>query len=70
MNILANMRSKICIKGPLIIGSKFVTIWEVTWGEGVKVNDDKVWQGGRGLKIGGRPVKYFLNGPLVEGDFD
>ena len=34
MHILANMRSKICIKGRLIISSKFVTIWLVTRGEG------------------------------------
>ena len=34
MHILANMRSKICIKGRLIISSKFVTILVVTGGGG------------------------------------
>ena len=28
-------------------------------GRGIKANDDKVLQGGRGSKIGGRPVTYF-----------
>ena len=65
MHILSNMRSKICIKFRLIIRSKFVTNKVVTRGEGVKANGDKVWQGRRGSKIGGRPVTYFLNGPLV-----
>ena len=63
MPILANMRSKICIKGRLIISSKFVTILVVTRGEGVKANGDK---GGKvGSKIGIFTVTYFLNGPLV-----
>ena len=66
MNILANIRSKICIKGRLIISPKFVTIWVVKRGEWVKANFGKVWQGGRGSKIGGRPLTYFLNGPLAE----
>ena len=34
MHILANMRSKICIIGRLIISSKFDTIWVVTRGGG------------------------------------
>ena len=64
MHILANMRSKLCIKGRLIIRSKFVTIWVVTRGEGVKANGGKVWQGGGRSKIGGgRPVTYFVNDP-------
>ena len=42
MNILANMRSKICIKGRLIIGSKFVTIWVVT--RGGERGQGKRWQ--------------------------
>ena len=34
MHILANLRSKNCIKCRLIISSKFVTIWVVTRGGG------------------------------------
>ena len=41
MHILANMRSKICIKGRLIISSKFVAISVVIRREGVKANGDK-----------------------------
>ena len=62
MHILANMRPKICIKGRLIISSKFVTIW-VTNGEG---GQGKRWLSAtmdEGAKSGGRPVKQFLNGP-------
>ena len=40
-----------------IISSKFVIIWVVTKGEGVKANGDK---GRGGSKLGGRPVAYFL----------
>ena len=32
------------------IWSEFVTFWLVTWGEGVKANDEKEWDGGRGVK--------------------
>ena len=41
MHIIADMRSKICIKGRLIISSKFFTIWVLTRGEGVQ---GKRWQ--------------------------
>ena len=51
MHILENMRSKISIKGLLIISSKFVTIWVVTRGGGgsrqTVTNGDK---GGGGVK--------------------
>ena len=64
MHILANMRSEICIKGRLIISSKFVTIWVVTrGGGGSRQTVTKCDKGGGGSKIGGRPVTYFLNGP-------
>ena len=57
-----NMRSK----GRLIITSKFVTIWAMTRGEGgSRQTVTKCDKGGGGSKIGGRPVTYFLNGPLV-----
>ena len=42
MHILATMRPEIYIKGRLIISLKFVTVWVVTRGEGLKANDDKV----------------------------
>ena len=67
MQILANMRSKICIKGGLIISSKVVTIWLVTRGEGGG-GSRQCWQsvtrGREGSQICGRPVTYFLDGPL------
>ena len=63
MHILANMRLKICIKGWLIIGSKFVSIWVVKREGGgsrqMVTNGDK---GGGGSKIGIFTVTYFLNG--------
>ena len=68
MHILANIRPEICIKGRLIISSKFVTIWVVTRGGGgsrqTVTKSDKGGEGGS--KIGGRPVTYFLNGPLID----
>ena len=68
MHTLANMRSKICIKGRLIINSKFVTIWVVTRGGGgsrqTVTKSDKGGEGGS--KIGDMPVTYFLNGPVNE----
>ena len=68
MYILANMIPKICIKGRVIISSKFVTIWVVTrGGRGSRQKVTKCDKGGRGgSKIGGRPVTYFLNGPLFD----
>ena len=69
MHILANMRTKIRIKGSLVISWKFVTIWVVTRGEG---GQNKRWQSatrGRGSKISGRSVTYFLNGPLTKARF-
>ena len=56
MHILANMRSKTCIKGRLIISSKFVTIWVTT----------KNNKGEGGSKIGNRLVTCSLNGPLID----
>ena len=55
MHILANMKSENQLKVCHYLGGDK--------GEGVKANGEKVWQGERGSKIGGRPVTYFLNGP-------
>ena len=63
MHILANMRSKISIKGRLVISLKFVTILVVTRGRGSRQTVTKCDKGAGGLKIGGSPVTYFLNGP-------
>ena len=54
------MGSKICIKGRLIISSKFVTIW----GRGSRQTVTKCDKG-RGSKSGGRAVTYFLYGPFI-----
>ena len=51
MHILANMRSRICIKGRLVISSKFVTIWVVTrGGGGSRQTVTKCDKGGGGQK--------------------
>ena len=42
------MRSEICIKGMLIISLKFVTIWVVKRGEGLKQTVTKCDKGGGG----------------------
>ena len=66
MHILANIRSKICIKGLLIISSKFVTIWVVTRGGGGSRQTVTKRDKGEGRsKIGIFTVTYFLNGPLL-----
>ena len=68
MHILANMRSEICIKGRLIISSKFVTIWVVTrGGGGSRQTVTKCDKGEGGPKNGCRTVTFLrlFEWPLI-----
>ena len=66
MHILANVRPETCNKDRINISSIFFTIWVRTRGGGgsrqTVTNSDK----GEWVKIGGRPVTYLLNCPLIE----